>query len=237
MATQSVSGRVSATEYPFTISPPSKADDRRTRALCAKSLNRRRRAADAASARARRRAGARSSCRPRTCRSGCARWRGRRGPRSRTSSARRSPRCGRAPTFVGGGDVELRAAEVKVIGTWKATTPGPGEPPASSQLAAPAMPGRGRSSAPARGSGPPRPAGTRRRSDRAASCPSAAGRAPLRSGRTPRCASSGVRPLISTLIGVLGKAFRTSRSVGTRKSEALKPFGGLRLPVAMPRNL
>ena len=48
-------------------------------------------------------------------------------------------------------------------------------------------------------------------------------------------ASCFVRPLISTLIGVCGKAFRTSRSVGTRKSERLKPAGGLRLPVATPR--
>ena len=48
-------------------------------------------------------------------------------------------------------------------------------------------------------------------------------------------ASAFVRPLISTLIGVCGKARRTSFSVGTRKSAAVKPFGGLRLPVATPR--
>ena len=48
-------------------------------------------------------------------------------------------------------------------------------------------------------------------------------------------ASSGVRPLISMLIGVRGNAFSTSARVGTRKSAALKPFGGSRRPVAMPR--
>ena len=49
--------------------------------------------------------------------------------------------------------------------------------------------------------------------------------------------SAGVRPLISMLIGVCGKARITSRRVGTRKSFALNRRGGFFLPVAMPRNL
>ena len=61
-----------------------------------------------------------------------------------------------------------------------------------------------------------------------ARCSSAGARAPRRSRRTPRSSSSGVRPLISTLIGVCGKARITSGSVGTRKSAALKPLGALR---------
>ena len=44
-----------------------------------------------------------------------------------------------------------------------------------------------------------------------------------------------VRPLTSMLIGVWGNARMTSLSVATRKSERLKPFGALRLPVATPR--
>ena len=50
-------------------------------------------------------------------------------------------------------------------------------------------------------------------------------------------ASAGVRPLISTLIGVRGNARSTSFSVGTLKSDALKPLGGRRFRVAMPLNL
>ena len=46
-----------------------------------------------------------------------------------------------------------------------------------------------------------------------------------------------MRPLISTLIGVRGNAFSTSVSVGTRKSLRVKPFGGLRFPVAIPRSV
>ncbi len=47
--------------------------------------------------------------------------------------------------------------------------------------------------------------------------------------------SALVRPLISMFVGTFGKAASTSFSVATRKSAAVKPFGGLRLPVAIPR--
>ena len=41
--------------------------------------------------------------------------------------------------------------------------------------------------------------------------------------------------MISTLIGVCGNARSTWASVGTRKSERLKPLGASLRPVATPR--
>ena len=122
-----------------------------------------------------------------------------------------------------------------VIGTWKATTPGPGEPPPS-HPAKPVMPG----ARPIRGTSSWKRSTatcwneTTIRSRRLTSFNRRASTSALRMYSDG--SSAGVRPLISTLIGVCGKARSTWLSVGTRKSDALKPLGGRRFPVAMPRS-
>ena len=122
-----------------------------------------------------------------------------------------------------------------MTGSWNAATPGPGEASARSQLAAPSVPGARsifgaslwkRSTAACLKETTISLRCFVRRSSRAST---------LAFFTYSSVASSGVRPLISTLMGVCGKAFSTSASLGTRKSRALKPFGAAFRPVATPR--
>jgi hypothetical protein len=108
-----------------------------------------------------------------------------------------------------------------VIGSWKATTPSPGEPPPSRYAAAPSIPGATgiagaswwkRSTARCRKE-------TTMMSRRAESPSTPASASALR--MYSASASASVRPLISMLIGVRGNARSTCLSVGTRKSARL----------------
>jgi hypothetical protein len=115
-----------------------------------------------------------------------------------------------------------------VIGSWKATTPAPGEPPLNHAVA-PSIPG---ASAIAGASAWKRSIACWR-NERHDQVPPARAlehlRERLRVAHVLGGLSCFVRPFISMLIGVCGNARITSRSVATRKSERLKPFGGLAL--------
>ena len=107
-----------------------------------------------------------------------------------------------------------------MIGTWNPATPAPGDPPASSQLATPADPGARsiRGSSWWKRSIATRLNEATMRSRRFVLRSSRASSSALRTYSAS--ASAVMRPLISMLTGVRGKARITSASVGTLKSVA-----------------